>query len=146
EMKRAARFGQELSLVMLDVDNLKDYNDRHGHLRGSSVLKRVARLLAEQVRSFDLIAKYGGDEFTLILPQTGREGALAVAERMRMAVAAHAFPLAPPGNITISLGVASFPVDARDGRELLRAADAALYRAKQEGRNRTLCADGRNGL
>ena len=136
EMKRAMRFGQELSLVMLDVDNLKAYNDRHGHLRGSFLLKRLARLLAEHVRSFDLIAKYGGDEFTLILPQTGQDGARIVAERMRAAVMAHGFPLAPPGSITISLGLATFPADARDGRELIRAADRALYRAKQSGRNR----------
>jgi diguanylate cyclase (GGDEF)-like protein len=141
EVKRAARFGQELSLVMLDVDNLKTYNDRHGHLRGSYVLKRLARLLAEQVRSFDLIAKYGGDEFTLILPQTGREGALVVAERMRLAVEAHSFPLAPAGHITVSLGLATFPNDARDGRELVRAADLALYRAKQLGRNRIELAE-----
>jgi diguanylate cyclase (GGDEF)-like protein len=136
EMKRAMRFGQELSLVMLDVDNLKAYNDCHGHLRGSFLLKRLARLLAEHVRSFDLIAKYGGDEFTLILPQTGREGARIVAERMRAAVQAHGFPLAPAGSITISLGLATFPTDAHDGRELIRAADRALYRAKQGGRNR----------
>src|SRR5262249_29146020 len=110
-------------------------------LRGSYLLKRLARLLAEHVRSFDLIAKYGGDEFTLILPQTGREGALAVAERMRLAVEARGFPLAPPGLVTISLRVATFPLDARDGRELVRAADSALYRAKQAGRNRIMCAD-----
>lgn len=141
EMKRAMRFGQELSLVMLDVDNLKTYNDRHGHLRGSYVLKRLARILAAQVRSFDLIAKYGGDEFTLILPQTGKEGALVVAERMRQAVEAYGFPLAAPGLITVSLGMATYPADARDGRELVRAADMALYRAKQLGRNRIVCAD-----
>ena len=142
EIKRAGRFGQELSLIMLDVDNLKTYNDHNGHLRGSFLLKEIAGLLAEQVRTFDLVAKYGGDEFTLILPQTGSEGAYAVAERMRLAVASHAFPLASPGAITISLGVATFPGDARDGRELLRAADSALYRAKKDGRNRIVCADG----
>jgi diguanylate cyclase (GGDEF)-like protein len=141
EIKRASRFGQELSLVMLDVDNLKTYNDRHGHLRGSYLLKRLARLLAEQVRSFDLIAKYGGDEFTLILPQTGKEGALVVAERMRTVVEAHAFPLAPPGQITISLGIATYPNEAREARALVRAADGALYRAKQNGRNCTVCAE-----
>ncbi len=89
ELKRAARYGQELSLVMLDVDHLKAYNDRHGHLRGSYLLREMAALLAGQVRSFDLIAKYGGDEFTLILPQTGIEGAMVVAERMRRAVAVY---------------------------------------------------------
>jgi diguanylate cyclase (GGDEF)-like protein len=136
EIKRAGRFGQELSVVMIDVDNLKAYNDRNGHLRGSFLLKEIATVLAAQVRSFDLIAKYGGDEFTVILPQTGREGALVVAERMRQAVAERQFPLTAPGDITVSLGVAAFPTDEPDGNGLIRAADRALYRAKQQGRNR----------
>jgi diguanylate cyclase (GGDEF)-like protein len=138
ELKRAARFGQELALVMLDVDNLKSYNDRHGHLRGSYLLREMAALLSRQVRSFDLIAKYGGDEFTLILPQTAIEGALTVAERMRNAVWEHAFPLEEPGSITISSGVATFPRDAEDGQTLIRAADRALYVAKRQGRNLVL--------
>ncbi len=136
EIKRAGRFGQELALIMMDVDNLKAYNDRFGHLRGSFLLKEMAGLVAEQVRSFDLVAKYGGDEFTLILPQTDREGAIVVAERVRAAVAAHAFPNAPDGTITISLGVATYPADADDGNSLIQAADRALYLAKQHGRNR----------
>lgn len=136
EIKRAGRFGQELALVMIDVDSLKAYNDRNGHLRGSYLLKEIARLLAEQVRSFDLVAKYGGDEFTLILPQTDREGAMVVAERIRAVVAAHAFPLVSAGSITISSGVAMFPEDAGDGTGLIQQADRALYLAKQRGRNR----------
>ncbi|MBI5710001.1 MAG: sensor domain-containing diguanylate cyclase [Candidatus Eisenbacteria bacterium] len=142
ELKRAQRFGQELSLVMLDVDNLKAYNDRNGHLRGSFLLKEMAALLASQLRSFDLVAKYGGDEFTLILPQTSREGALTVAERMRETVEGHAFPLVGRGEITISLGVASYPSDAADSNGLIRAADRALYAAKQHGRNRVTLFEG----
>ncbi len=138
ELKRSMRFGQELGLVMLDVDNLKGYNDRNGHLRGSYLLREMAALLARQVRSFDLIAKYGGDEFTLILPQTGIDGAMVVAERMRRAVEEHAFPLEDAGVITISLGVAIAPHDAEDGQTLLRMADQALYVAKRQGRNRVL--------
>jgi diguanylate cyclase (GGDEF)-like protein len=142
ELKRAARYGQELSLIMLDVDNLKGYNDRHGHLRGSYLLREMAGLLVRQVRSFDLIAKYGGDEFTLILPQTGIEGAMTVAERMCHAVAEHGFPLEEAGRITISAGVAVFPGDADDALPLIRAADVALYEAKRRGRNRVLtCRD-----
>jgi diguanylate cyclase (GGDEF)-like protein len=136
EIKRAGRFRQDLSIVMMDVDNLKAYNDRHGHLRGSFLLRELASLFAAQVRSFDLVAKYGGDEFTIILPQTGREGAVVVAERMRASVEAHAFPLAPRGHITVSLGVATFPADAGDPTNLLQAADRALYLAKQRGKNR----------
>jgi diguanylate cyclase (GGDEF)-like protein len=136
EIKRAGRFSQELAIVMIDVDNLKAYNDRHGHLRGSHLLKLAAGLIAEQVRSFDLVAKYGGDEFTLILPQTGREGALVVAERVRAAIEEYAFPLVERGVITISLGVAMFPEEASDGMSLIQVADRALYVAKQNGRNR----------
>ena len=136
EIKRAMRFRQQLSLIMVDVDDLKAYNDRHGHLRGSFVLKEIAGLLASQVRSWDVVAKYGGDEFTVILPQTDRDGALAAAERLRAAVELHAFPLAERGEITVSLGVASLPADAETPSGLIEAADRALYAAKQHGRNR----------
>ncbi len=136
ELKRAMRFEQHLSVVMLDVDNLKSYNDVNGHLRGSFLLKELAGLCAEQVRSFDVLAKYGGDEFTIILPQTPLDGALVVAERVRAAVAGHAFALAPPGRITVSSGVACYPDDGVDSMQLLQAADRALYRAKRGGRNR----------
>jgi diguanylate cyclase (GGDEF)-like protein len=136
EIKRAGRFSQQLSIVMMDVDNLKAYNDRNGHMRGSLLLREIAGLFVQQVRSWDLVAKYGGDEFTLILPQTGVDGASVVAERMRAAVAAHTFPLAATGSITISLGIAVFPDDAGDAMGLIRASDLALYQAKRNGRNR----------
>jgi diguanylate cyclase (GGDEF)-like protein len=136
EIKRASRFGQKLSIVMLDVDNLKTYNDKNGHLRGSHLLREMAGLLAGQVRSFDLVAKYGGDEFTAILPQTDREGAVVVAERMRAAVENHTFPLVGPGVITVSLGIGVFPTDGDDVASLIQAADRALYMAKRAGRNR----------
>lgn len=136
EIKRAGRFAQKMSIVMLDVDNLKTYNDKHGHLRGSHLLREMAGLLAGQVRSFDLVAKYGGDEFTAILPQTDREGARVVAERMRAAVENHAFPLVGPGVITVSAGIGVFPTDGDDVATLIQAADHALYTAKRAGRNR----------
>lgn len=136
EIKRAARYKQDLSIIMIDVDNLKAYNDRHGHLRGSHLLREMAGLLAEQVRSWDLVAKYGGDEFTIILPQTPADGALTAADRLRAAIAEHAFPMAVPGQITISAGVATFPPDGDDVASLIRAADVALYAAKRNGRNR----------
>jgi diguanylate cyclase (GGDEF)-like protein len=126
---------------MIDVDNLKTYNDVNGHLRGSYLLKELAGLCVEQVRSFDVLAKYGGDEFTIILPQTNRQGAAVVAERVRAAVAEHAFALAPVGRITVSLGVATFPEDGQDSLGLLQAADRALYVAKRRGRNRVECME-----
>lgn len=135
ELRRASRFRQELSIIMVDVDHLKVYNDTHGDLRGSLVLRDVASLLAQQVRSFDLMARYGGDAFMLILPQTGATGAIEVAERMRMAVERHAFAPAAAGAITVSLGVASFPGDGTDSDSLIASADAALATARERGRN-----------
>jgi diguanylate cyclase (GGDEF)-like protein len=135
EIKRAGRFRQNLSILMLDVDNLKAYNDQYGHLRGSFLLKQIAARFAAQVRSFDLIAKYGGDEFTAILPQTDLEGALVVAERMRLSVAQHDFPFAEAGRITVSIGAATFPDHATDAHALIMASDRALYEAKRLGRN-----------
>lgn len=136
EIRRAGRFEQKLSIVMIDVDNLKVYNDKNGHMRGSFLLRELAGLFAKNVREFDLVAKYGGDEFTLILPQTDRDGALTVAERMRSVVAGHTFPLTERGAITVSLGVAVFPDDATDPLGLIQASDRALYQAKKSGRNR----------
>ena len=117
------------------------YNDTNGHLRGSFLLKELAGLCAQQVRSFDILAKYGGDEFTIILPQTPKEGAVTVAERVRSAVARHAFALSAPGGITVSLGVAAFPEDGNDSVTMLQAADRALYLAKRNGRNRVELAE-----
>jgi diguanylate cyclase (GGDEF)-like protein len=136
EVKRAMRFRQPLSILMVDVDNLKQYNDRNGHLRGSYLLRELAQLFASQVRSWDLVAKYGGDEFTVILPQTDRIGAAAAGERLRAGVEAHAFPLSERGAITVSTGIANYPDDGDSVTGLIEAADRALYVAKRNGRNR----------
>src|SRR6266516_3034576 len=125
------RLSEQVEKLAVTDDLTQIYNYRHGHLRGSFVLKHIAQILLRSLRSFDLIAKYGGDEFTVILPQTPRDGAAVVAERMRNEVANTKFPLEPRGAITVSLGVATFPEDATEGLALVRAADRALYRAKQ---------------
>jgi diguanylate cyclase (GGDEF)-like protein len=140
EVKRAARFGQTFSILMIDVDNLKHYNDQNGHLRGSEVLRTVAQILVREARSIDLVAKYGGDEFVVILPQTAREGAVVLADRVKSSVETTAFPLVPPGVITVSVGVATYPANGITAGELLEAADIALYAAKQSGKNRVRSA------
>ena len=137
EIKRAGRYHQDLSLLMIDVDNLKNYNDHHGHLRGSFLLREMAGLFTAHVRSWDLVAKYGGDEFTVILPQTDLTGARTVAERLRMAVEEHTFPLARRGQITVSIGLSAFPDDGQTTSALIETADRALYLAKQRGRNQS---------
>ena len=142
EMQRAKRFRQPFALIMADVDNLKQYNDRFGHLRGSHLLRELAQILVAQVRGMDLVAKYGGDEFTVILPQTPRTGAIAVGERLRAAIAENTFPHCQKGEITISLGLAMFPDDGIQPGNLIGASDTALYAAKQQGRNRLVEATG----
>jgi len=136
EIRRASRFGQELSLVILGVDHLEAYNEQHGHLRGSLLLKELASLLTQQVRSFDVMGRSGDDGFMLILPQTGRDGAAEVGERIRAAVEQRAFSPAAAGAITVSLGVASFPQDGADVNDLVAATDRALDQARQQGANR----------
>ncbi len=135
EVRRASRFRQELALLAIDVDRLKAYDDAFGELKGSLLLKEIATVLAQQVRSFDVLAKLGDDEFMVILPQTGREGALEVAERMRGAVERHAFSGSSVGSITISVGAVCFPSDAGEIRDLVSAAKRAVQNAKEAGRN-----------
>lgn len=135
EVRRASRFRQELSVLVLDVDHLKSYNDAFGELKGSLLLKEIALLLAQQVRSFDVLAKMTEDEFMVILPQTSREGAVEVAERMRAAIETQAFSNSTAGAVTVSVGVASFPHDASEIRDLVAAAKRAVGNAKENGRN-----------
>jgi len=143
ELQRAGRYGQELSLVLADVDRLGALNAEHGELRGSVLLREVAALLAQQVRSFDLLARCGADEFMLVLPQTGRGGAVELAERLRSVVEGHAFPQLPAGAVTISLGVATFPQEGTRAKALTAAAERALAQARQNGMNRVETLDRR---
>jgi diguanylate cyclase (GGDEF)-like protein len=143
EAERAERFGHQLSLVLLDVDDFKKVNDTYGHLQGDEVLRVLGRILLEESRGIDEPARYGGEEFVVALPETGREGALELAERIRSRLESASIRGADGGEdlaVTTSVGVATLPDSAGDTRELIAAADAALYEAKRTGKNRTVCA------
>jgi len=138
EVYRAQRYGTELSLIMLDIDKFKGYNDSYGHPAGDKVLEKVAELLRSRARPSDFVARYGGEEFTVILPATGRNNARKVAESLRKAVETAKFPNRA---ITISAGVATLDEKLADTTALLQAADDAMYAAKKGGRNRVMHAD-----
>jgi len=145
ELRRSQRYGRPLSLVMLDIDRFKDYNDRYGHLAGDEVLRRVGEILRRHSREVDVPARYGGDEFGLILPETDAGAAALQAERIRNAVAQHPFPAAGPEEIvrlTLSAGVALAAEAMCKPEDMIRAADEALYRAKAAGRNHLSVAAG----
>lgn len=138
EMLDAQRNNTPLSLVMLDVDNFKLYNDTNGHPAGDEVLASIGKILTGLLRQCDTVIRYGGEEFLVILPQTGPDGASNVAEKIRRTI--EEFPFLhresqPGGKVTVSLGVASFPDHSFNAAELVELADKAMYRAKREGRN-----------
>lgn len=140
ELARSARFKQQASVIMVDIDHFKRLNDAAGHRAGDETLQEVARLLRSSVRKVDLLTRYGGEEFVIVLSQTGRAEAFEVAEKLRTLVEAHPFRHAAvqaSGRITISMGVATFPLDAADTERLVDHADAALYASKRGGRNRS---------
>src|SRR4030095_4226386 len=142
EWKRAKRFARSISMIMIDVDYFKRYNDQHGHVEGDRVLQEIARIFSENVREVDTVARYGGEEFAVLLTHTTSAEAAHVAEKLRKLVEEHSFKYEknmPEGQVTISLGVANFPDDASHMEDLLNHADIALYQAKSEGRNRVIC-------
>jgi two-component system cell cycle response regulator len=138
EMERVRRYNAPLSMLLIDLDHFKLVNDTYGHMAGDDVLASVATLLQRAVRSVDIAARYGGEEFVVVLPETGRQGAVAFAERIRERIASHGFSIgeAEKIRVTTSIGVATHPSPRLDSVEdLFRAADIALYRAKENGRN-----------
>jgi len=134
EIKRAERYRRTFVAMMIDFDNFKNYNDRYGHTAGDIVLQKLSKIMKDIIRDVDFLCRYGGDEFVAILPETDASYALDVAERMRKKIAAQ--KIQP--KITLSIGIASFPHDARDKSRLIDLADQACYEAKQRGGNRVL--------
>ncbi len=133
EVNRVKRSPASLSLLMLDIDNFKNYNDVQGHPAGDELLKGVAKVLKSSVRAVDMVSRYGGEEFIIILPQTDKAGAQIIAERIRVQVGLY-FPT------TISIGISTFPDDAKEIVELIEKADNALYQAKTSGKNKWCAA------
>jgi diguanylate cyclase (GGDEF)-like protein len=145
EIERARRFGRSLSMLMLDADVFKAFNDTHGHIAGDTALADLAATLRSSVRDIDVVCRYGGEEFAILLPETDAEGAFVAAEKVREAVAAHAFADADGARtqrITMSIGLSTFPRPAGDREALLRQADDALFIAKRSGRNRVNASPG----
>lgn len=137
EMERSRRYGTSLSVIFMDIDFFKEVNDTHGHLMGSKVLAEIARLLISNLRTVDIVSRYGGDEFVVVLPQTPISAGLMIAERLRNAIANHVF-LRDDGisiRISASFGVASFPEHAETREDILSLADKAMYGAKRKTRN-----------
>jgi diguanylate cyclase (GGDEF)-like protein len=137
ELERDRRYGRTFSILFFDLDRLKEVNERYGHLAGSRVLREVALLIQSKLRKSDRIFRYGGDEFVVTLPETGGEGAIRVAHRLRRAVRSYRF-LADEGmavSLTASFGVATFPNDATSQEEMIRVADQAMYRVKSKSRD-----------
>ena len=144
ELARSVRYERTLSLIMLDVDNFKDYNDTHGHPAGDEVLKTLADIISTRLRVVDCPARYGGEEFAVLLPETDWKGGRTVAEDIRAQMENYPFngrESQPLGKVTVSVGIAEFNPDSSSKLPpLLERADEALYRAKNEGRNRVVAA------
>jgi len=169
EVRRAERYRHQISVMMLDLDSFKAYNDNFGHLQGDVLLQQLAHLIQRNIRSADSAGRYGGEEFILVMPETDKRAAIVIAERIRAQVDVARFPgssysATSPNAITnfvnleavaageeegyahktISIGVATYPQDTDDIQRLLALADDALYRAKREGRNRVVMAAEQN--
>src|SRR5215204_6205371 len=143
EIARAHRFERPFALIMADLDLLRDINNSYGHLAGDAVLKGIAEVFRTQLRHYDVPARFGGEEFSILLPETPPEQAFEIAERIRRAVSERMFDVetsSEPIRATVSIGVAGYPKDGMDSNELIHQADLAVYRAKLQGRNRVLGA------
>ncbi len=137
ELERSKKFKYQFSFLMVDIDHFKTFNDRYGHLVGDAILRSISDRIKENIRQVDLIGRYGGEEFSVILTETDKEGALLAAERIRRAVEANDINIYDESlKISVSIGIAVFPGDAVRPETLIEKADRALYQAKQTGRNK----------
>jgi diguanylate cyclase (GGDEF)-like protein len=139
EIERAKRFNTGMAVIMIDIDHFKRLNDEFGHLLGDEVLRQVSSIFSQHLRKIDVVCRYGGEEFVVVLSQTGAEHAMTVAEKLRRVVAEWQFP-GVPCPVYISAGVATFPEHGTERDQLVKAADSAMYLAKQTGRNRVCLA------
>jgi len=144
EIQKAARHGTSVVLLMLDIDDFKVYNDRNGHQKGDQALARLGRLFKSVCRSYDIVTRYGGEEFAIVFPRADKSNAVELSGRIIKEVRETAFEgedLLPSGSLTVSIGVAAFPEHARDAAGLIRCADQALYAAKRAGKNNIKICD-----
>lgn len=141
EIHRAKRYQRTLSLIMLDVDNFKHFNDTYGHPIGDAILKKIAAIIKESIRDVDMVSRYGGEEFTVMLPETDTVRALPLAERIRRSIEKRTcgtLGIHSKEGAHVSLGIACFPWDAQDKDDLIQRADEAMYTAKAKGKNRVV--------
>lgn len=140
EVWRAERYHRSLSVLMLDVDSFKQFNDQFGHPQGDLLLRGLAAIVRSNTRHVDSVARYGGEEFIIILPETTKESAIRLAERIRVAVEGHRFQLedGQAACVTVSMGVATYPEDGLNSASLVQSADSAMYQAKRDGKNRVV--------
>lgn len=145
EFLRAKRYQRPFSLFMLDIDDFKHYNDTNGHPQGDVLLKKLSELIKENLKDTDVVARYGGEEFAILLLETSKDQGVTIAERLRGMIEWCKFPkeeTQPGKKVTVSIGVSGYPYDGDSAEEILKAADKALYRAKKEGKNRVIYAEG----
>ena len=143
EIERERRYKRPLSLMMIDIDDFKSCNDVHGHLMGDVVLQQIGTLIKKSTRGCDYVARYGGEEFAVILPETSKQEASVVAERIRASIAEYLFTTTTGksiGKVTVTIGLSSFPEDAQDRIDLIDKADKSLYQGKASGKNRICVA------